>query len=306
MSADAVVVTYESSRHLGACLAALPPETRVVVVDNASTDGSAKVAEELGASVVRNVSNRGFAAAANQGARLCRRDLVLFLNPDAVIARADLQVLIDAMERDPRLFAVGPRLRHPDGTSQQAWWPFPSPARTWLEAFGLHRLHGSHPPADGIVPFVVGACLLVRRTRFEALGGFDERFWLYGEEADLCYRARRLGWSVRFVAHATARHVGGASGAVTRRTTFEHFQRGAEHFIDKHHGRRALLVHRLGLLTGSMLRLLLLGPGQDPAKAARRQTRWAVSARLTGVLLRHPLRVHDREQQDPLVAGSSQ
>jgi N-acetylglucosaminyl-diphospho-decaprenol L-rhamnosyltransferase len=290
VTVDVVVVTYESAGELAGCLTALPRQANAVVVDNASRDRSAELARELGALVVRNRRNRGFAAAANQGARLGRGDLVLFLNPDAVIRQPDLQRLVAVLEGDPRLFAVGPRLRRPDGSEQQAWWPFPSAGATWAEALGLRRLRPPRPEADGAVPFVVGACMLVRRRRFEALGGFDERFWLYGEEADLCYRAWRRGWRVAPVPDATARHVGGASGHHLGRLVFEHFQRGTEHFILKHHGGGALLAHRLGLLTGSLLRLPLLAVA-GRASAARIATRRAVAARLATVLLRHATRV---------------
>ena len=291
MTLDVVVVTYESARHLRRCLAGLPAGTDVVVVDNASSDGSAELALALGARVVRNPGNLGFAAAANQGARLGRGDLVLFLNPDAALDPVSLDRLVAAVGDDDSVFAAGPRLRHPDGGDQRAWWPFPSASGTWIEALGLHRLRRAAPGPDGSVPFVVGACLLVRRRRFEALDGFDERYWLYGEEADLCYRAARRGWTVRYVPEAAAEHVGGASGHAIGSLAFEHFQRGTEHFILKHHGRRALLAHRLGLLTGSLLRLPLLCAGRRPAAASRLAVRRAATARLTGVLLRHPTRV---------------
>jgi N-acetylglucosaminyl-diphospho-decaprenol L-rhamnosyltransferase len=291
VTVDVVVVSYESARHLPGCLAALPPPAEIVVVDNASTDGSARVAAERGVLVVRNHRNRGFAAAANQGASLGRGDLILFLNPDAVLHAPDLQRLVEVLEGDASLFAVGPRLRRPDGSEQRAWWPFPSPTGTWAEALGLHRLRRPRAGADGAVPFLVGACLLVRRRSFEALGGFDERFWLYGEEADLCYRARQRGWGARYVPEATATHVGGASGHAIGKLAFEHFQRGTEHFILVHHGRWALLAHRFGLLTGSLLRLPLLCVGRGPATATRATTRRALAVRLTDVLLRHPTRV---------------
>ena len=291
MTLDVVVVTYESARHLTRCLAGLPAGADVVVVDNASADGSAELARTLGARVVRNPGNLGFAAAANQGARLGRGGLVLFLNPDAALDPASLERLVDAVEGDPSVFAAGPRLRHPDGSEQRAWWPFPSARATWIEALGLHRLRPVGTGPDGSVPFVVGACLLARRWHFETLGGFDERFWLYGEEADLCYRAARRGWTVRYVPEATAEHVGGASGHAIGSLAFEHFQRGTEHFVVKHHGRPALLAHRLGLLTGSLLRLPLLYAGRPTDTSARIAVRRAATARLAGVLLRHPTRV---------------
>ncbi|MGH9153752.1 MAG: glycosyltransferase family 2 protein, partial [Acidimicrobiales bacterium] len=176
----------------------------------------------------------------------------------------------------------------PDGAEQRAWWPFPSPAATWAEALGLHLLR--RRPEDGRRGFVVGACLLVRRAAFEAVGGFDERFWLYGEEADLCRRFWAAGWSVRHVPEAVATHVGGASGDGPGGVAFEHFQRGAEHYIAKHHGGAALVVHRLGLLVGSALRLpaLALRPG-DP----RIGRRWRMARRLARHLATHPTRVEE-------------
>lgn len=287
MRLDIVIVTYQSAADLSACLGALPPDAEVVVVDNASLDGSAEVAQAAGAQVLRNGGNRGFAAAANQGAARGDRELVLFLNPDAVVAGGDLATLVAALDAEPRLAAAGPRLLGPGGREQRAWWPFPSPAATWAEALGLHRLRRRRSPA-GQPGFVVGACLLVRRASFEAVGGFDERFWLYGEEADLCRRLWDAGWQVRLVPEAMATHVGGASGDGSAGVAFEHFQRGAEHYIAKHHGATGLVVHRLGLLVGSALRLpaLLLRPG-DPRTARR----WRMARRQARRLVTHPTRV---------------
>ena len=291
MTIDAVVVTYESAPHLPACLTALAAAANIIVVDNASSDGSVSVAREFGALVVRNARNEGFAAAANRGARLGRSDLLLFLNPDAILDRIDLDRLVASLEPDRRLFAASPRLYYPDGTEQQAWWPFPSPGGTWSEALGLHRLYPPRLGPGGRVPFVVGTCMLTRRRYFEALDGFDERFWLYGEEADLCYRARERGWGARFVPDARAWHVGGASGHAIGELSFEHFQRGAEHFILKHHGRTALFLHRLGLLTGSVLRLPPLYASRGPTARPRLRRRQAMTARLATVLMRYPTRV---------------
>ncbi|MBW3556573.1 MAG: glycosyltransferase family 2 protein, partial [Actinobacteria bacterium] len=277
------------AEHLPACLAPLPDNANVVVVDNASGDEAPDLAERAGATVVRNPTNRGFAAAANQGARMGSGDALLFLNPDAVVDRADLSTLLATLAGDPALGAVGPRLVSPHGHEQRAWWPFPSPLATWAEALGLHRLwHGAGKEAPG---FLVGACLLARRAAVEEVGGFDERFWLYGEDADLCRRLWNAGWSVRLVPDATALHIGGASGESVSDMTFEHFQRGAEHFIQKHHGAAGLVLHRLGLLVGSVLRLpvLLLRP-DDP----RGDRRWRMIRRDLHHLLTRPTRVEAR------------
>lgn len=282
---DVVIVTYRSAAHLPACLAALPAAAQVVVVDNASDDNSAAVAEAAGVHVVRNHENRGFAAAANQGAREGDGDLVLFLNPDAVVAARDIRLLCAAFTNDNRLGAAGPRLVAPTGGEQQAWWPLPSPGGTWVEALAAHRLLRRQNPRKG---FVVGACLVVRRVAFDAMCGFDERFWLYGEETDLCRRLWDSGWKVRLVPEATATHVGGASGDGPGGVAFEHFQRGAELYIAKHNGATALVLHRIGLLVGSALRLpALVLLGDEPRAATRRR----VAARLARQLVTHPTRV---------------
>lgn len=286
MILDVVVVTFESAAHVRGCLEALPARGRVVVVDNASSDGSADLAAALGAEVLRNPDNRGFAAGANQGARRGAADAILFLNPDAVVAPEDLSRLHATLAADSQVAIVAPRLLRADGSAQRGWWPLPSPAETWREALGLRRLWPVRLGPDGAAPFVVGACLLVRRDVFEQLGGFDEAFWLYGEEADLCRRARDAGWQVRYVGAATARHVGGASGAADRSATFEHFQRGAERFIAKHHGPRALVVHRLGVLVGALLRIPLLAV--HPRGEDRRRLRTRSATRAARWLATHP------------------
>jgi N-acetylglucosaminyl-diphospho-decaprenol L-rhamnosyltransferase len=286
MTLDVVVVTHDSSAHLRECLAALPASAAVTVVDNASLDGSAEMAQSLSARVIRNAENKGFAAAANQGARSGSAELVLFLNPDAVLVESDLRTLMGAFDSDPQLGAAAPRLLHPDGSEQRAWWPFPSARATWLEALALHRLRPAGSAQDGTVPYLVGACLCVRRAAFEQVDGFDERFWLYGEDADLGLRLRRAGWSSRVVPEAVARHVGGASGEGNTWRSFEHFQRGAELFVEKHAGRTALASHRLGLLVGSAARLPVLAFRRDDTGRARFATRKAIVRRLARVLAR--------------------
>src|SRR5438270_2732362 len=198
MTLDVVVVTRESSDHIESCLRRLPDDVSIYVIDNESSDGSAEIAERVADKVVRNPENRGFAAAANQGASMGSSDLVLFLNPDATIDATSLTALAAAFH-DPSVAVSGPRLMSPDGREQRSWWPFPSPLATWLEALGFHRLRLGNPVPAGDVPFVVGACLLVRRSSFQARGGFAERFWLYGEGADLCQRLWPRGGLVRHI-----------------------------------------------------------------------------------------------------------
>jgi GT2 family glycosyltransferase/glycosyltransferase involved in cell wall biosynthesis len=277
---DVVIVTHGSAAHLPRALAGLPPDARVIVVDNASTDGSVRIAVEAGAEVVRGAVNAGFAAGANRGARLGGAPAILFLNPDASIAPADLERLLAVLEREPDTAIVAPRIRLPDGREQRSRWPIPTPGHAWREALGLASW-GGHRSGT----FVIGACLLVRRAAFEALHGFDERFWLYGEEADLCRRALDAGWGVRSVEDAVADHVAGASGRGLEDVVFEHFNRGVEHLARKHHGGAGLLGVRSAQLVGSTLRSL--APG-DPARRRYHRRRLR---RLVRVLATSPLSV---------------
>ncbi len=234
---DVVVVTYESAPHLPACLGALPASVQVIVVDNASADDSAAIAERVGAEVIRNTTNRGFAAAANQGVRAGHAELVLLLNPDASIDEVNLARLVDAI--GPEASIVGPCLVMEDGTEQRPFWPFPSPRSQWRGAMAPNPVERRDGPG-----FVVGACLLTTRALWNELGGLDEAFWLYGEEADFCKRAYDRGYGVSLVESAVAHHVGGASGKALGALTFEHFVRGSERFVFKHHGAAGLVSYR--------------------------------------------------------------
>lgn len=282
MNIDVVIVTFNSASHLPRVLGGLPDGADIFVVDNASSDNSADVAAAHGATVVRGQVNAGFAAACNRGAALGNAKTILFLNPDAVITADALELLVREMDDDVTVGVGSPRLLNPDGSRQRTQWPYPSAAGAWREALGFaSKVEESN---DG---FVVGACFAVRREAFEAVGGFDERFWLYGEEADLCKRIEDAGWAVRRFPSVTATHIGGASGGedpAQSRLVLEHFQRGGEHFVEKHEGRGALLAYRAANLTGSLGRGLL-GVGQRSAEHRRR------AVRLGRTLAENPSRV---------------
>jgi len=264
-----VIVSYNTRDLLERCLADLHAQAEVdlhtIVVDNASTDGSAGLVRERfpGVDLIELEENAGFARANNVAFERCRGDYVLLLNSDAFLAPGALGTLVAAARRHPRAGAVGPRLLNPDGTLQRSAWPFPRAGRLLLEAFLLHRPlralglledlrtwgHDEERPVD----FLIGACLLLRADALTEVGGFDERFWLYGEEADLQRRLAARGWEVVLTPAATATHVGGASSTVSA-TRLRHFYRGQKRFLTKHGGPLAWPLARLALLTGSLLR----------------------------------------------------
>lgn len=300
---DVVVVTFRSAATIEQCLRSIParPGIRTIVIENHSGDDTPSRAAALGAELVVNERNRGFGQAANQGARLGDAEAILFLNPDAVLGPDTLDRMLTALE-DPGVGVVGATLHYPDGSAQRSLWPYPTAAALWSEALGVQRLTG--PPAGG---FVVGACFLVRRSTFGEVGGFDPEYWLYGEEADLCFRAERAGWRVVQAERAVCHHVSGASGEGAGELVAEHFARGSERFVASHGGPGALVSYRIAGLVGSLVRypvLRLTRPGDERVVVRRRQIR-----RTLRVLRHHPTRLGpvarpDRLPEDHLVVFS--
>lgn len=267
---SAVVVSYNTRKLLERCLLDLRSQAgvedlQIVVVDNASEDGSAEMVRERFQDVelIRLDENAGFARANNVAFARCAGDYVLLLNSDAFLAPGALAGLLAAARRHPRAGAVGPRLLNPDGSMQRSAWPFPSPGRLLLEALMLHRplrrlglledLRTWPHDEERWVDFLIGACLLLRADTLAEVGGFDERFWLYGEEADMQRRLARRGWEVLFTPAATATHVGAASSTLSG-TRLRHFYRGQKRFLIKHGGPLAWPLARVALLLGSLLR----------------------------------------------------
>jgi GT2 family glycosyltransferase len=170
-----------------------------------------------------NQTNFGYGAAANQAIASCTAEYVLLLNSDTLLQPGALQALSTYLELHPYAAIVGPRLVNPDGTLQASCHPFPTPLNTLLVNTTLGRLIGYAPVLRNYylstwphtcarrVPWVKGAALAIRRKAFETVNGFDESFFMYYEEVDLCYRLHAAGWQVHFAPVTTVVHAGGAS-----------------------------------------------------------------------------------------------
>jgi hypothetical protein len=208
---------------------------QVVVVDNASTDGSAGTLKglDLPLTIIQNNENRGFAAACNQGVAGSKSDYLLFLNPDTQLMEGSLDAPIQFLERpeNQMIGIVGIQLLDEEGRVARTCSHHPKPFHFFHKALGLDRLspgrfssgmmlewdHMDSRPVDG----VMGAFYLIRRSLFEELGGFDERFFVYFEESDLGYRAWKAGHTSYFLAEAKAYHYGcGASNQVRAERLF--------------------------------------------------------------------------------------
>jgi GT2 family glycosyltransferase len=264
----AVVVAYEALPWIEQCLESLAG-VATVVVDNGSTDGTRDVVRERFPDVrLVESENRGLGAGWNRGIEDTESRYVLLLNSDAWLVGDAVARLVAFADRRPEAAVVAPRLLNPDGTLQRSVRGFPTLWRLATEYFFLRKLaprsdafnsfYGGGFDHDEVreAEFVMGACMLVRRSAIAQVGLLDEDFFLFSEETDWCYRFHARGWQVLFFPGAECVHVGGAShgGRLYRENL-----RGHLRFFAKHRGLRSAERARRLLLVALRLRARLFG-----------------------------------------------
>ena len=228
---DVVIVNFNTREHLRSCLDSIDRDSAnsVMVVDSTSTDGSVDMLRsDYPWVTVISQPNRGFGAAANRALEKSDSDYLLLLNSDTVLGADSVRSLALYLDEHPAVAVVGPRLLNVDGSLQPSCYPFLTPINVVLVMTLINQFIGSvpvlrdrHLPTSAhasprSVPWVKGAALAIRRTALKSVGGFDESYFMYSEELDLCYRLRAVGWDVHFTPSATVRHAGGASTVQTR------------------------------------------------------------------------------------------
>lgn len=279
-------------------------------MDNASSDDSVSMLQQEfpWVQVIANAQNLGFTVANNQGLAQSRGRYVLFLNPDTEVHAGALQTLLDYAETHPAVGIVGPQLRYADGSVQSSRRRFPTLATFFLEATVLQRWwpHNSvldryymlDRPDEAIsqVDWVVGACMLVRRSVLDQVGGFDEGFFMYAEEMDLCRRAVSAGWQVVYLPAAVVTHYEGKSSEQVVAARHIRFFTSRVRYVRKHHGRLAAALVRSFLLLTFVYQWVeeavkwLVGwflPSQRPKRAMRR-ARMAAYGQVLRSRLRSP------------------
>ena len=257
-----VVVSWNSREDLPRCLRSLEASSlplEIVVVDNASADGSAGVARTAlpSARVIEAGANLGFGRASNLGWRATSAPYVLFLNPDAEVAPTAIEVMAGVLDTRPQVGIVGPRTRNADGTPQLSFGPDLTPLSEWRQRRLVRGVRARDPHVFGQVEslsarehepaWVSASCLLTRRPLLERLDGFDERFFLYEEDVDLCVRARLAGFRVLFMPAAQVTHGLGRSMERAGGRARDEYDRSHLLYYRKH----------LGVVRASVLRLFL-------------------------------------------------
>ena len=245
MTVAAVVVSHGNAAELERLLPALAPQVDELVVV-ANVPGSVREVPE-GTTVIENAHPLGFGANVNRGAAATTAELVCSVNPDAIPAKDAVEVLSAFMAATPRAGVAGPAMTYPDGAVQPSRRRFPTvagtivrrtPLRLLFDPYKLQRRHyhlDERPTEPVHADWMLGGFLMLRRAMLDELAGFDEGFFIYGEDIDLCYRAWRAGWSCWYVPAAVVEHEHQAvtdHRLLTRRTLWH--WRGILRFVRKH------------------------------------------------------------------------
>jgi hypothetical protein len=302
---DIVIVNWNTGPYLADCLRSIAGAEKtvldvgdVVVVDNASSDGSAGLPDIPGIrpKVVRNSSNRGFAVACNQGAGLGCSEYLLFLNPDT---RLFPDALLNAgrflrTEAAKGVGICGARMVGEGGRPAISCSRFPTQGTLFGQMTGLdrvlpslfrrHHLRPEETPESAVVDQVIGAFVLMRRSLFTELGGFDERYFLYFEDVDLAFRARRRGWPSYFLSNVRVRHAENVSSGQVKARRLEYWLCSRCLFVFSHLPRRQarlLLVLSLSVEPAVRFAWAALGRGstgfRDTIEGYRGFLRWLIS-----------------------------
>ena len=280
-SVDIVIVNWNAGSQLRECVNSVLEHgscvDRVIVVDNGSTDGSADSVEGLpGVDLVRTGKNLGFAAACNLGAAKVSAPYILFLNPDTRVEARSFSVPLVFMERaeNARIGICGIQLVDEQGRISRTCARFPTLGRLTAQALGLNKIpglrqmglhmtdwdHGQTTEVD----HVIGAFFLIRRSLFESLGGFDERFFVYLEDLDLSFRARSLCYKSVYLADAQAFHAGGGTSCQVKDVRLFYSLRSRLLYGFKHFpSRQAWLLTGITMAVEPFSRLLFCALGMD-------------------------------------------
>ena len=286
-----VVVSYNTRDLLINCLSSVIESTRpadvdIVVVDNASNDESLGAVRQTYPQIITiaNRANLGFAAACNQAIRASTAPFILLLNSDATITPQSFQALYETMSGNAQCGSAGCRIVNSAGAETTNTRNFLTPFNQALEQSGIvswinwKYLRRSHRPTpdqneqDCSVDWIDGACLMIRRAALDEVGLFDEEFFMYSEDEDLCFRLRKHGWTICYSAKGNACHHGAASTSQNRFDMLRHFYSSQMLFLSKHRSHASGFLYAVAMKTVLILKASLLRD-RNRRETAREQLR---------------------------------
>ena len=286
MDLSIIIVNWNTRAFLQGCIESVLVnldgfENEIIVVDNASDDGSVEMirANYPKVQLIVNPNNPGFARANNQAIRRSSGRYVLLLNPDTVMKPGSLEVLFKFLEESSRAGAAGARLLNADGSLQISAYPEPT---LWREFWRLFHLDAIRPYANypihrwnvkqaREVDVLMGACIMLPRRALDAAGLFDEDYFMYSEEVDLCHRLRTNGHSLHWVPEAEVIHFGGQSTQQAAEEMFLRLYQGKILFFRKHYSWIVVQAYKLILFLASLGRLALTPLAYLEGPARRQQ-----------------------------------
>lgn len=283
MKISAIIVNFNTQKLLKACLRSIFAKTQglkfeVIVVDNASNDGSQKMVKKDFPRVLllENEKNLGFAAGNNLGLKKAKGEYFLLLNSDTQLVENSLLKMVEVMEKNPKVGIASCQLVGKRGEIQPSGGFFPHLSRVFAWMFFLDDLpflsrwikpFHPHPPhfytrdpwyrQSHFQDWVTGAFFLIRKKVQEQIGFLDEKFFMYVEEMEYCYRAKKAGWQVAYTPETKIIHLGGKSGSA--RNAFLGEYRGLKYFYQKHKSSQQRLPLRFFLKAGALLRVFFFG-----------------------------------------------
>lgn len=289
---DAVIVSYNNRDTLRACVEPLLAldDVAVTVVDNDSPDDALSAIADLPVRAIRSGRNAGFGAGCNIGVGAGSAPLVLLLNPDAEITTDALARMEAVLAAADDIALVGPRLLDDSGALMHSMRRYQRPGSIWAQALYLHRLfprarwaneidrRASSYDAPADPEWVSGACMLIRRAAFEAVGGFDDDFFMYCEDEDLCRRLRAAGRGIRFEPAAVVAHAGGHSAP--RPSLYPVLARSRILYARKHDGRIGSALQHAGVVVEALTHALA-GLAGRPAHSRGHRAALRASVRRT-------------------------
>lgn len=270
-----IIVNWNTKDDLDNCLYSLQNvdnvnDIDIIVIDNDSKDGSREMVKEKYPNVqcINSGANIGFGNANNIGINLVNSEYTMFLNPDTIIEEKSITKMVEAMKKDASIGAVGPKMKYPNGKVQQLGiqW-FPSPFTEFISLLFLtystmqsfrYILPLHNPNMNGYVRKLYGGCMLVKTELLKSVGGFDKRFFMYGEDVDLCIKILNTGYHLYYCAEAEVIHLCG-SASKKAPSSFSIIMKceSINSLMDKYHGKLGSLLHRVLLFVGASFRIFM-------------------------------------------------